>query len=178
MRAKLLGHHLHPMLIVLPLGLFIMAVVFELLFFATHNPGLATVAYWDVGAGILTGLLAAATGLVDYTDIPKNTRAQGMAITHGIGNVFVMVLFIVSFFLRSDMPGHQPGALTMFLDLVAIGIGGVTAWMGGELVERLGVGVDRGANVNAPSSLGDEPADANVSGRRAMPRYTERPVEP
>ena len=29
----------------------------------------------------------------------------------------------------------------------------VTAWAGGELVERLGVGVDEGANLDAPSSL-------------------------
>jgi hypothetical protein len=29
----------------------------------------------------------------------------------------------------------------------------VTAWLGGELVERLGVGVDEGANLDAPSSL-------------------------
>lgn len=28
-----------------------------------------------------------------------------------------------------------------------------TGWLGGELVDRLGVGVHEGANVNAPSSL-------------------------
>ena len=28
-----------------------------------------------------------------------------------------------------------------------------TAWMGGELVERLGVSVDEGAGLDAPSSL-------------------------
>jgi hypothetical protein len=28
-----------------------------------------------------------------------------------------------------------------------------TGWLGGELVDRLGVGVDEGAHVDAPSSL-------------------------
>ena len=28
-----------------------------------------------------------------------------------------------------------------------------TGWLGGELVDRLGVGVDDGAHLNAPSSL-------------------------
>jgi hypothetical protein len=28
-----------------------------------------------------------------------------------------------------------------------------TAWMGGELVERMGISIDEGANVDAPSSL-------------------------
>lgn len=32
-------------------------------------------------------------------------------------------------------------------------LGGLTAWLGGELVDRLGVGVDNGANVNASNSL-------------------------
>jgi hypothetical protein len=31
-------------------------------------------------------------------------------------------------------------------------------WLGGELVERLGVGVDDGANLNAPNSLSGRPA--------------------
>ena len=29
----------------------------------------------------------------------------------------------------------------------------IAAWLGGELVDRLGVGVDDGAHLNAPSSL-------------------------
>jgi hypothetical protein len=34
----------------------------------------------------------------------------------------------------------------------------ITGWLGGELVERLGVGVDEGANLNAPNSLTGRPA--------------------
>jgi hypothetical protein len=44
---------------------------------------------------------------------------------------------------------------------VALALGTVAAWLGGELVDRLGVGVDDGAHLDAPSSL---------SGRRARPR--------
>jgi hypothetical protein len=29
----------------------------------------------------------------------------------------------------------------------------ITGWLGGELVDRLAIGVDEGANVAAPSSL-------------------------
>jgi len=32
-------------------------------------------------------------------------------------------------------------------------LAGITGWLGGELVDRLGVGVDEGANVNALNSL-------------------------
>jgi hypothetical protein len=34
----------------------------------------------------------------------------------------------------------------------------VTGWLGGELVDRLSVGVDDGAHLNAPSSLSNRPA--------------------
>jgi hypothetical protein len=37
-----------------------------------------------------------------------------------------------------------------FIGVAAAFLGG---WLGGELVERLGVGVTPGANVNAPNSL-------------------------
>jgi hypothetical protein len=34
----------------------------------------------------------------------------------------------------------------------------LTGWLGGELVDRLGVGVDDGANLDAPSSLSKKTA--------------------
>jgi uncharacterized membrane protein len=58
-KVKFLGHAVHPILIVFPLGLLIMALIFDLLYFATDNAAFATVAYWDIAAGIIGGLLAA-----------------------------------------------------------------------------------------------------------------------
>jgi uncharacterized membrane protein len=46
------------------------------------------------------------------------------------------------------------------LEVVALLLGSVGGWLGGELVDRLGVGVDEGANVDAPSSLSGQPARA------------------
>jgi hypothetical protein len=37
-------------------------------------------------------------------------------------------------------------------------LGAVAGWLGGELVDRLGVGVDDGAHLDAPSSLSGRPA--------------------
>jgi hypothetical protein len=45
----------------------------------------------------------------------------------------------------------------------------VTGWLGGELVDRMGVGVDRGAHLNSPSSLSDRPATdgaTEITGQR------------
>jgi hypothetical protein len=38
----------------------------------------------------------------------------------------------------------------------------LTGWLGGELVYRLRVGVDKGAHLDAPSSLSGEPAERRV----------------
>lgn len=57
----------------------------------------------------------------------------------------VVALFAVSWWLRSGSAGYVPGMAAFLLSLVAVGIGAVSGWLGGELVDRLGVGVDRGA---------------------------------
>ena len=101
-RAKVLGHAIHQMLVVFPLGLFATAVIFDVVHLIGSGPIWSTVAFWMIGAGIIGGLSAAVFGIIDWLAIP---------------------LLLLS------------------------------GRLGGELVDRLGVGVDDGANVNAPSSL-------------------------
>jgi uncharacterized membrane protein len=48
--------------------------------------------------------------------------------------------------------------MALVLALVGAGLALVTGWLGGELVDRLGVGVDDGAHLDAPSSLSGRPA--------------------
>ena len=50
-RAKLFGHPIHPILIVFPLGLFAMAVIFDIAQLITGNPNLSLAAYYMIGAG-------------------------------------------------------------------------------------------------------------------------------
>lgn len=159
-RVKLFGHPIHPMLIVFPLGLFVTAVIFDIIRLVAGNDDFAIVSYWAIAAGVIGGLLAAIFGLIDWLAIPAGTRAKQIGLLHGAGNVLVVLLFAVSWLLRSGAPGNVPDALAFVLSLVGVLIGAVTGWLGGELVDRLGVGVDRGANVNAPSSLSGQPATA------------------
>src|SRR2546423_14114151 len=88
-RAKFLGHPIHQQLIVFPLGLLGMAVIFDLITFATKNTRWTEVAFYMIGAGILTALLSAIFGLVDWMAIPRNTRAKRVGMVHGVGNVLV-----------------------------------------------------------------------------------------
>ncbi len=157
-KVKLLGHPVHPMLIVLPLGLFITAVVFDLLSLFIDSEFLSIVAYYNIIVGIIGGLLAAVFGLIDWLAIPGGTRAKRIGLFHGAGNVVVVVFFFISWLLRRGEPNFEPSTFALILSLLGLGLGTVTAWLGGELVYRLDVAVDRGANLNAPSSLSG-PAD-------------------
>ena len=155
-RLKLFGHPIHPMLIVFPLGLLATSVVFDIVHLITNNGQWAQAAFFDIGAGIVGGLLAALFGFLDWLNIPGGTRAKSVGLWHGGGNVVVVVLFLISFLLRLHNPS-DPGVLPFLFSIVGAGLAAVTGWLGGELVDRLGVGVDEGANLDAPSSLSGRP---------------------
>jgi uncharacterized membrane protein len=96
-----------------------------------------------IAAGIIGGLLAAPFGWIDWFKIPAGTRAKGIGLVHGLGNIVVVVLFAVSWLIRVNN-GWEPTVWALVCSFAAVGLAVVTAWMGGELVERLGVGVDEG----------------------------------
>jgi uncharacterized membrane protein len=154
-RAKLFGHPIHQMLIVFPLGLLATSLFFDLIALATDHVGLFQAAYYMIAAGVISGLIAAVFGLIDFLAIPSGTRAKRVGVMHGGGNVVVVVLFAASWLLRRDNPA-DPSTLAIILSAAGAALGGVTGWLGGELVDRLGVGVDDGANLDAPSSLTEE----------------------
>ncbi len=170
-RAKLLGHPIHPMLIVLPLGLFIAAVVFDGLFMWRGDAMFATVAYWNIAAGIIGGLLAAVFGLIDWLAIPAGTRAKRIGLFHGGTMVLVVALFAFVWWLRSNMAEPLPTTGLFAIEVVALVGGAIGGWLGGELVDRLSVGVDDGAHLNAPSSLSGRPA---VSSESDIPLHHRR----
>jgi uncharacterized membrane protein len=158
-RAKIFGHALHQMLVVFPLGLLVMALIFDGIALATRNGDWHQAAFWMIGAGLISGLLAAVPGIIDWIAIPMGTRAKSIGLFHGLGNIGLIVLFTVAWLLRKgQLSPREPGAMALAIEIVAVGLGIVTAWLGGELVNRLGVGVDRGANLNAPNSLSGTPA--------------------
>ncbi len=152
-RARILGHPIHQMLIVFPLGLLATSFFFDIAWLVTKKAELATVAYWMIFAGVIGGLVAAVFGLIDWLAIPNGTRAKNVGMWHGGGNVVVTGLFIASWFLRREVEGYAPPIASIVLSALAVGIALVTGWLGGELVNRLSIGVYEDANVDAPSSL-------------------------
>jgi uncharacterized membrane protein len=172
-RAKILGHPAHQMLIPFPFGLLATAVIFDLIYLFVDTPStaanMALVSFWMIVAGIIGGIIAAPFGLVDYLAIPQGTRAKSVGFLHGAGNAVVLLLFAGSLWLRytatpTGAASYQPTTLALILSFLGFLLAGATGWLGGELVDRLGVGVDDGAHLDAPNSLTHERAHGHASG--------------
>jgi uncharacterized membrane protein len=162
-RARLLGHSLHQILIAFPLGLLGMSVAFDIMRLVTGDRMWSMVAFYMIGAGVLVGLAAATAGLIDYLAIPAGTRARRIGRMHGILSFVLVVLFACSWLIR------RPDSSAVVVSALVLSLAGgallaLAGWLGGELVTRMGVGVDDGAHLDARSSL---------SGDAMVPRIRE-----
>jgi uncharacterized membrane protein len=165
-KTKFLGHPLHPMLMVFPMGLLIVSLLFDALYLASGVAGWAQMAFWLVAVGVVTGVFAAVPGIIDYMAIPRHTRARRVGTAHGLVNGTVLLLFAVTWGMRVAEPLAPTGAAigVSAVGVVLLLVGG---WLGGELVDRLGVGVDDEANLDAPSALSRRRASDTRARRRA-----------
>ena len=144
--ASIAGHPIHPMLVPIAIGGFLLSFAFDVVcFVGGSTPGPAnpwnTSAYYTMIGGILGALAAALAGFIDLLSLPAGPiRKTG--ITHMAINLTVVVLFIFNAWLRHGSP--QDLKVPMLLSLVAILLLVVSGWLGGKMVYEAGVGVDVG----------------------------------
>ena len=137
--ASIAGHPIHPMLVPIPIGLWIFSLVCDLVHEGgSPNPAWATVALYTMGGGIVGALLAAVPGLIDLVSLPPAPRRTALA--HMAINLTVVALYAVNFWLRMDAP-ESPGGL-IWLSVLAIGLLIISGWLGGKMVYELGVAVN------------------------------------
>jgi uncharacterized membrane protein len=138
--ANLMGHPLHPMLIVLPIGLFIATFLFDVVFWATRDETFARGALWLLGAGLLGAALAAVTGLIDFLG-DRRIRDLSDSWQHAIGNVIAVLVSLFSFYHRYRYGAAAVVPIGLILSLIVVGIILFTGWKGGEMVYRHRVAV-------------------------------------
>ncbi|GAB3817511.1 DUF2231 domain-containing protein [Micromonospora zhanjiangensis] len=152
-RIKVLGHPVHPMLVMFPVALFVAGVIFDLVDLFGGPPLFGQLAYYNILAGLIGGVLAALAGVFDLLAIPAGTRAKRIGVLHALINTGVILLFAGVWTVRGSAIGHSAGGGVLAIEVVALAGVAAGAWFGGELVDRLGVGVDLDADLNASSSL-------------------------
>lgn len=157
--ARALGHPIHQMLVPIPMGLLLVGSALDVVHRLTEAPWIPMLSFWNLAIGVGGAMLAAVFGAVDLFAIPDGTRAKRVAGLHAIGNLVVIGLYVVALFSRWTHPSLAAPSLAIGLEVLGLALAGVTAWLGGELVDRLGVGVDDGADLDAPSSLTHDSRD-------------------
>jgi uncharacterized membrane protein len=137
--ASIAGHPIHPMLVPIPIGLWIFSLVCDLIQAAgSSNPAWSTVALYAMGGGVVGALLAAVPGLIDLLSLPPGPRKTALA--HMAINLTVVVLYIINFWMRLNSP--DKGGTVVWLSVIAIGLLVVSGWLGGKMVYVYGIAVD------------------------------------
>jgi uncharacterized membrane protein len=100
-RVTVAGHPVHPMLVTLPLGLWVFSLVCDFGFVFTGDERWAITAYFTLGGGIVGALLAAVPGLLDLLGM-HDARAQRIGKYHLVLNLAIVAAQAVSFWLRTQ----------------------------------------------------------------------------
>src|SRR5215218_6503780 len=136
------GHPFHPILVTVPIGAWVAALVFDIISRAGDDGVVYTKgAYWLIGIGIVGALVAAVFGFLDLLAIPRGTQAFRTGLTHMALNLVVVVLFAASFAVRAANGYEEFDSAGFVLSLLAIAVLGASGWLGGELAYRYGVRV-------------------------------------
>src|SRR3954452_20528694 len=148
-----LGHPVHPLLIVLPMGSWISGVTLDWL----RGKDSPTAADLLLGAGVATAIPTVATGYADWADTePAIDRVRRIGLVHAALNATAAGLFSASLGARAG-GARGKGKLLALAGLGAIGAGG---YLGGHLTYAEGVGVDTTTFEDYPEDWTQALADA------------------
>lgn len=137
--AAIKGHPLHPLLVTLPVGFLVGALLSDLMYLGTVDAFWARASGWLIGAGLLTGALAAITGFIDFFG-SERVRSISLVWYHFIGNAVALVIAAISLYLRVGEDLASVSGTHAILSILTVAILLVTGWLGGEMVFRHGVG--------------------------------------
>ena len=135
------GHPLHPMAVPLPIASFIGALASDIAYASTGHAFWVDASQWLLGVGIVTALLAAVGGFIDFFGDAR-IRALDAARRHMIGNLTLVVLEAINLFVRMG-DDSADAVVPLGLSLSAIGVALLlfNGWQGWEMVYRHRVGI-------------------------------------
>lgn len=129
------GHPLHPAIITLPIGLLVSAPVTDIAYWFLGDVFWARASFWLIVGGLVTGLVAAITGLLDFIRIGR-VRKHTAGWAHMYANVTALVVTAINLGLRVGDPVENLLFTGLVLSVIVATLLGISGWYGGELVYR------------------------------------------
>lgn len=137
--ARIAGHPIHPMLVTIPIGLWVFSLVCDFISMGSSHPETwSTSAFYAMVGGIIGALCAAVPGLIDLLSL-QDKAIKRTALTHMTLNLIIVVLYLVNAWMRGH--GAAPAGTPLVLSIVAICMLLVSGWLGGKMVFEAGVAV-------------------------------------
>ncbi|MFM7426641.1 MAG: DUF2231 domain-containing protein [Elainella sp.] len=134
------GHPLHPLIVTFPIAFLTGVLGTDLGYWLTGDVFWARASVWLLGAGLLSGIVAALTGMMDFLKIDR-VRKRRAGWLHMTGNVAALTLSLVNWILRLGNPTGSVVPLGIIISLVVATLLGITGWYGAELIYRHKVAV-------------------------------------
>lgn len=133
-------HPLHPLIVTFPIAMLTSTLLTDGAYWFTQDAFWARASFWLLIGGLITGLVAAATGMSDFLRIGR-VREHSAGWAHMVGNIAALSLSAANLWLRWD---NQTGAIIPTGILISTFVAatlGITGWYGAELVYRHKVSV-------------------------------------
>ena len=145
LEGKPLRHPIHPMLVHFPIGFLVLSFLLDLVSMAFPEvPNLVRGSFYAMLLGIITALLAAVPGFVDYSDIRRDHPGKTTATRHMTLNLMVVAIYGLNLWIRSSALSHPKiSLLPLLLSIIGIGLLSVSGYLGGRLVYDQGIAVGR-----------------------------------
>jgi len=130
------------MLIPFPIAFFSATILCDIIARLTGSRDAFVLGYYLGIAGVVTAILAALPGLMDYSgSVPPASSAKKYAIWHMLSNLLVIAVFLAAWFLKRP-EGLRPEWSTLILEAIGAGLLGFAGFLGGTLAYRFQIGVD------------------------------------
>ena len=145
LEGKPLRHPIHPMLVHFPIGFLVLSFLLDLVSLAFPEvPNLVRGSCYAMLLGIITALLAAVPGFVDYSDIRRDHPGKTTATRHMTLNLMVVAIYGINLWIRSSvLSDPKISLLPLLLSIIGIGLLSVSGYLGGRLVYDQGIAVGR-----------------------------------
>ncbi|MGQ0826979.1 MAG: DUF2231 domain-containing protein [Bacteroidota bacterium] len=142
-KIKIAGHPLHAMLVPFPVAFYTATMVCFISYSNCLDPFWFKVAVKANCAGVITAVIAALPGFIDWLFIPKERRAKKVGLMHMLCNVVALLLFAINLYLQAPklnepLPEESPAILLTVLGFVLTLVAGFLGW---SLVQKHHVGV-------------------------------------
>jgi uncharacterized membrane protein len=138
--ARIAGHPIHTMIVPFPLVCYCLTVLTDAMFLKTQQIQWSNFSAWLLAVGVVTAILAAIAGSIDFW-ANRGIREQKSAWPHALGNSLALLLAIWNLMVHGHDAYTSVYPTGMILSVITALLVIVTAWLGGELVYRRGVGV-------------------------------------